>query len=241
MLILNIYFYISSFLSVLLSKALVHYCFLVFRCIGEYVSPDLFYFVNLTNSCSLIPQCLRVERTEQSHHIHYKCALWKVLTAYLLCEVLDGLFAGSQLIPRDGHSVAGSEEVLLLQLVTLLAYTDRQTPWDSHQPVGSSPGKWTTLAHHIARRQTDRQTKHSETDISLCSLAPQRVSGQHQPVILLADRQTDRQHPETVISLWGLGLQLVSRQHQFNFLLQLSFHFKSCGLQTMPYGFAPPN
>ena len=38
-----------------LSKVLVCYCFLVFRRIGEYVSLDLFYFVNLTSSCSLIP------------------------------------------------------------------------------------------------------------------------------------------------------------------------------------------
>ena len=29
-----------------LSKALVHYCFLVFRRIGEYISLDLFYNVN---------------------------------------------------------------------------------------------------------------------------------------------------------------------------------------------------
>ena len=29
--------------------------FLVFRRIGEYISLDLFYFVNLTSSCSLIP------------------------------------------------------------------------------------------------------------------------------------------------------------------------------------------
>ena len=29
--------------------------FLVFCCIGEYISLDLFYFVNLTSSCSLIP------------------------------------------------------------------------------------------------------------------------------------------------------------------------------------------
>ena len=70
MLILNIYFYISSFLSVLLSKALVHYCFLVFRRIGEYISLDLFYFVSLTNSCSLIHQCLHVKHTEQSHQSH---------------------------------------------------------------------------------------------------------------------------------------------------------------------------
>ena len=69
-LILNIYFYISSFLSVLLSKALVHYCFLVFRRIGEYISLDLFYFVSLTNSCSLIHQCLHVKHTEQSHQSH---------------------------------------------------------------------------------------------------------------------------------------------------------------------------
>ena len=30
-------------------------CYLVFRRIGEYTSVDLFYFVNLTSSCSLIP------------------------------------------------------------------------------------------------------------------------------------------------------------------------------------------
>ena len=39
----------------ILVKTLVHYCFLVFRLIGEYISLDLFYFVNLTSSCSLIP------------------------------------------------------------------------------------------------------------------------------------------------------------------------------------------
>jgi len=36
-------------------KALVDYCFLVFRHTDEYISLDLFYFVNLTNSCSPIP------------------------------------------------------------------------------------------------------------------------------------------------------------------------------------------
>ena len=39
-----------------LSKVLVYYCFLVFRRVGDYISPDLFNFVNLTSSCSLIPQ-----------------------------------------------------------------------------------------------------------------------------------------------------------------------------------------
>ena len=34
-------------------KALVYYCCLVFRRIGEYISLHLFYFVNLTSSCSL--------------------------------------------------------------------------------------------------------------------------------------------------------------------------------------------
>ena len=34
----------------LLSKVLVYYCFLVFRRVGDYISPDLFYFVNLTSS-----------------------------------------------------------------------------------------------------------------------------------------------------------------------------------------------
>ena len=27
----------------------------MFRCIGEYISLDMFYFVSLTNSCSVIP------------------------------------------------------------------------------------------------------------------------------------------------------------------------------------------
>ena len=36
-------------------EVLVHYYFFVFRGIGEYISLDLFYFVNLTSSCSLIP------------------------------------------------------------------------------------------------------------------------------------------------------------------------------------------
>ena len=38
-----------------LSKAIVYYCFLVFRSIGEYIFLDLFYFVNLASSCLLIP------------------------------------------------------------------------------------------------------------------------------------------------------------------------------------------
>ena len=39
-----------------LSKALIaYYCFLMFRCTGEYISLDMFYFVNITNSCSVIP------------------------------------------------------------------------------------------------------------------------------------------------------------------------------------------
>ena len=39
-----------------MSKALVHYCFLVFRRIGEDLFLDLFYFVSLTSSCSLTPR-----------------------------------------------------------------------------------------------------------------------------------------------------------------------------------------
>ena len=39
-----------------LPKALAQYCFLVFRRIGEYIFLDLFCFVNLTSTCSLIPQ-----------------------------------------------------------------------------------------------------------------------------------------------------------------------------------------
>ena len=38
-----------------LSKARVYYCFLVFRRIGEYISLNLFYCVNHTSRCSLIP------------------------------------------------------------------------------------------------------------------------------------------------------------------------------------------
>ena len=53
------YYYLSIFFTPdednFLSKALVFHCFIVFRHIGEYISLDLFYFVNLTSSCSLIP------------------------------------------------------------------------------------------------------------------------------------------------------------------------------------------
>ena len=38
-----------------MSKALVYCCLLVFRRIDEYISLDLFYLVNLTNSFSVIP------------------------------------------------------------------------------------------------------------------------------------------------------------------------------------------
>ena len=41
-----------------LLKALKYYCFLAFRRIGEYISPRSVPFVNLTSSCSLIPQIL---------------------------------------------------------------------------------------------------------------------------------------------------------------------------------------
>ena len=56
----NIFCYLSSCTrrrQVFFSKALVYYCFLVFRRFGEYISIDLFYFVNLTSS-SLNPQNL---------------------------------------------------------------------------------------------------------------------------------------------------------------------------------------
>ena len=43
-----------------LSKALVYYCFLVFRRIGEYISLDLFCFVSLTSSCLFIPRIMCV-------------------------------------------------------------------------------------------------------------------------------------------------------------------------------------
>ena len=39
-----------------LSKALVFHCFVVFRRMGEHISLDLFYFVNLSCYCSLILQ-----------------------------------------------------------------------------------------------------------------------------------------------------------------------------------------
>ena len=38
----------------------LYLCFLVFRCIGECVSQDLLYFVNLTSSCLLIPRFVGV-------------------------------------------------------------------------------------------------------------------------------------------------------------------------------------
>ena len=37
------------------SKGLVYSCFLVFHHTGEYIALNLFYFINLTSSCSLIP------------------------------------------------------------------------------------------------------------------------------------------------------------------------------------------
>ena len=46
-----------------LSKALVFHCFLVFRRIGEYISLDLFRFVNITSSCLLIPLFDQQHRT----------------------------------------------------------------------------------------------------------------------------------------------------------------------------------
>ena len=42
----------------LLSKAVVYYSFLEFRSSGKYISLGLFYFVNLTSSCPLIPPAI---------------------------------------------------------------------------------------------------------------------------------------------------------------------------------------
>ena len=53
--LLSIYLLAPEKDFLLLSKALVSYCFLVFRRTGEYIFLDLFYFVNFTSSCSLIP------------------------------------------------------------------------------------------------------------------------------------------------------------------------------------------
>ena len=39
--------------TIILSKALVFHCFLVFRRMGELISLDLLCFVSLTSSCSL--------------------------------------------------------------------------------------------------------------------------------------------------------------------------------------------
>ena len=45
----------------ILSKALVYCCFLVFRCIGEYISLHLFYFVSLTSSCLLTGEYISLD------------------------------------------------------------------------------------------------------------------------------------------------------------------------------------
>ena len=37
-------------------------CFLVFHPVGEYISLDLFYFVSLTSSCSLIPKNVKLNK-----------------------------------------------------------------------------------------------------------------------------------------------------------------------------------
>ena len=83
--------YISSFLSVLLfasfffcclssctqrrqylSKGLVYYCVLVFRRIGEYVSPDLFYrdTVGQSGKVSTCPLCLHLVCLLATVHRH---------------------------------------------------------------------------------------------------------------------------------------------------------------------------
>ena len=50
-----------------LSKSLAYYCFLVFRRIGEYISLDLFNFVNLTSSCSLTSRLSARPRSRLTH------------------------------------------------------------------------------------------------------------------------------------------------------------------------------
>ena len=47
--------------NIFLLKVPVYCCFLAFRRIGEYISLDLFYFVNLTSSCSLIETIIKLE------------------------------------------------------------------------------------------------------------------------------------------------------------------------------------
>ena len=49
-----------------LSEALVCCYFLVFRRIGENISLDIFYFVNLTRSCSLIPETNKKQQQQNN-------------------------------------------------------------------------------------------------------------------------------------------------------------------------------
>ena len=71
-----------------LSKALVFHRFLVFHHIGENISLDLFYFVNLTSSCSLIPQKKNV-----FFHIH---EIMNVVVLYTSLRLVEGVYKPQQ-------------------------------------------------------------------------------------------------------------------------------------------------
>ena len=67
---------------------MLYYCFLVFCHIGEYISLDLFCFVNLTSSCSLIPRVCH-----NSHRDFCNVSLTNLFT--VVAEVL--------LVPLEDH------------------------------------------------------------------------------------------------------------------------------------------
>ena len=59
--------------------------FFVFHPVGKYISLDLFYFVNLTSSCSLIPKNVKLNK----FHCFVKVILFQpcVKTALLLLQL----------------------------------------------------------------------------------------------------------------------------------------------------------
>ena len=70
------------------------------RCIGEYISLELFYFVNLTSSCSFIP--LEREKKVDQLPVSAKRVHSPVLLPQTRVQVTEAMFDQAARVGREG-------------------------------------------------------------------------------------------------------------------------------------------
>ena len=94
-----------------------HLCFLLFCHLGESISLDLFYFVNLTSSCSFIPPCTL-------SHVKTSETLWFLVSENWDTLTLSLMESGETLLARS--CVKTGETLWLLAI-----WKPWDTDWDA--------------------------------------------------------------------------------------------------------------